>query len=205
MPLGTSESISIAGSKFTPPSTASAVAPASLRAQVVRGVDQRDVRERLRKVARPAGALAGRTPPRAGRRRCAAPAAARTARRASSMRPEQHVGVGQPEAAGEERAFARRQPVVGRAACRSAARSRPRAGRRSIASTVPRMRGSSAAESRSAAAAAGSRRAAREPYDCTKLPSSRVEAAARRRRRGCRRAARASARPARRGRTPRRS
>ena len=53
----------------------------------------------------------GRTPRRGGRRRCAARAAARRARGASSWRPVQREVVGQPERAGQERALAGRQAV----------------------------------------------------------------------------------------------
>ena len=76
--------------------------------EVAGGVDQRHVGERLREVAEHAGPPPGRTPPTAGRRRCAARAAARTGARASSCaaragrgcRPARRCRAGTPLAGG---------------------------------------------------------------------------------------------------------
>ena len=84
-----------------------------------------DVAEGLREVAELRFAARGRTPRRAGRRRCAARAGARTAPRASSRRPDQRVVVGEPEAAGEEGALVRRQAVDRAVVRRRVARTKP--------------------------------------------------------------------------------
>ena len=140
-------------------------------AQVVRGVDQRDVRERLREVADQARRPACRTPRRAARRRCAARAAARTAvarrpggRSARRRRPARSCRPGmrpRPPAG-------RRRPSSGRSGSRKPSTNRWR----STAAIVPRTRGSSGGRKPTVGSSSRLASSSFEPYDCTKLPSS---------------------------------
>ena len=101
--------------------------------EVAGGVHQRHVGERLREVAELAPRRRGRTPRRAGRRRCARPSSRSNSARASSTRPEQREVVGEPERARRgtrpRRAGRPSTPLVG--SC-SGARSRRRSSSRSI-------------------------------------------------------------------------
>ena len=139
---------------------------------LVRGVGEREMGERLREVAR-TSAPSGRIPRPAGRRRCATPAGARTAPRASSLAALQGIGLGQPEAADQERALAGRQAVLRLwrvVAQHEAVRA---SSSRSIASTVPRTRGSSAGRKPTIGISSVLASSRCEPNAWTKAPRSR--------------------------------
>ncbi len=117
-------------------------------AQPAGGVDERDVGEGLGEVADQALRPPGRTPRRAGRRRCAARAGARRARgrrrrgrSCAGSRPARTSRRGTRPRAGEAvdgavvaRPVAQHEAVVGRARARWPRRSRPPAGRRAAGS-----------------------------------------------------------------------
>ena len=111
-------------------------------AQIGGGVDQADVRERLREVADQPAAPVGSYSSESS------PTSLRSASSRSKMPPrvvvaaQQGEVVGQPEGAGQERPFARRQAVDGRVGRVAVDEPVASSGARSIASTVPRTRGS---------------------------------------------------------------
>ena len=155
--------------------------------QVERGVDQR------RHGRRPAGSCRLQPLGRGSYSSASRPRSLRMASSrsnsfsASSSPADRDVGVGQPEAAGEERAFARRQAVVAVVRCCSAGRSRRPAARARSPSTVPMKRGSSAVRKPTCGeqqqAGVEQRRCRRR---ARKVLRSCVEALARRPRRGSR-------------------
>ena len=104
------------------------------------------MRERLREVAELAGALPGRTPRPAGRRRCAGRAAARRSPRPRRARPMQRAGCPRARRCRQERSLARRQAVDARRllGARSGRRSRRASARARSPRRCRRMRGSSA-------------------------------------------------------------
>ena len=141
------------------------------------GVHEREVRERLREVAeQPLDR--GRTPRRAGRRRCA-----RSRSRSNSctrlvVSPEQRVAVGEPERARQERALAGRQAVD---AALLAAVAEDEAVVRGARARSPRpcraMRGSVAGRKPTSGISSRLASSSFESYDCVKEPSFVVEAA----------------------------
>ena len=136
------------------------------------------MRERLREVAEHPTRPPGRTPPRSGRGRSAARAAARTApaprragRSARGRRRTRTSTAGRrprPAAARRPRRSPRR-PRTGRSA-------RPGSSARPIASTVPATRSSSAGRKPTSGISRRLASSRFEPYDWTNAPSSRVEA-----------------------------
>ena len=111
--------------------------PGPAAGEVAGGVDQPDVRERLREVADQPASLAGRTPRRAGRRRCAAPAAARRVSRASSVRPRRARLSASQKVQGRNAPSPGGRPSTLASAGVAGDERRRASAARSIASTVP--------------------------------------------------------------------